>query len=1291
MKTAWSHGASRAGEARGAPHGAPRGGSQRPAPRRKGAPFHVCTRAAQGHLRVQFLNLAKGLAKEHKKQKGSGLALLALKARYPDLIAYTELFGPTGTADLRQWLGQRMSGEYTTMLWSQRSVGKDGVTAADNNAGGGIALLVHKRLNVVVRELDLAADPVKERPLLDGHLRVYRLDPAQQRAGGGSAGLKPIIVTLAYFPPKDRAGWGTKLRPLMARVIRDSDDEIAELRQTEDLFAFTLAHTNAPDRGCDVELVTPDTVNAPLDELQKWVVRADAAKAKSPTATRATLSTQLGAGRLLLRRTHSAKEQQAADNFGVELVQAAARSGKCPLTGVFSRPQPDSWLKTGMPMGGRCPACVEGKASECVLRKSRKKGLPETCALRLKMRSFHDVVWVPSSLVLQALTVPRGGRDLVSLVTRRILWADGAPTDHAVTSVRLFVGPVQRLPRVGGGGAGELGGATSSGASHGDAPKQPRRVRLPDDLRFRASFRSSLATHIDNRFAPLAKEPGTHDVDDRSDVVVGKLRSALDDAMQTYQDHDVENDPKFPGVESVRRFRAAVNRCNDQIGVFQRHHPPAKRNRTPASRTAYKEARDGLNAKLVVAKRALESALRAQHGAMQTQRLRSAPRAHWQRQRLAGQDMGAPALATTWLLDHQTDDKGATVATRPAHLKSRIQQNRQQMFDVPACDNAELAAKVDEALAELHVENHAHVESLQGEVDGRSAAAVSAADAAAPMKIADERLGLKRDLHAAIAAARARRLAVGHPLRIVTDDLVGAVRERDRPFSPAEVSDACSLLEDTGAGLDGLPPAMLGSAGGKDSALNKVLCDLFNRAFRSGKLPDTWQVHRMLLLYKGKNSDPFHVGNYRGIGLDHLLLKVWSLLLNARLEVFVDRTGALSPMQGGFQRLRGTPESVITLTEAVRATTLGEPGVGGRMCTKVELVFIDVVAAYDSALHPLLWKCCMDKGIGGHFLAALQAVYHEASARVDLKGELLNPVKLLRGVLQGNPLSPLLFNLYLDGVIGKINALTKTVGVQVRPVGLWFPRDGAAADSVDHRDYLPCQFFADDGTLLESDHDTLQRMVDLAATALAAVGMRINVAKTKWMIVPPHWVKEKEYKQMKTAALLNPLRVYGKDVELVDEFDYLGVRVWWRWNFDKAWEAATHRARKQYFGALRGGWQRRAGSLATQLDYARAKIFSHFNYVAAIAGAAGTTSTAPWRKSDEVVGWVLRAITGLPHADVDALKIEAGVVGARPAHPDAADASLAQGSHDAARLDVCARHASERPFHDRRRALASGH
>jgi hypothetical protein len=133
--------------------------------------------------------------------------------------------------------------------------------------------------------LDLAADPITERPLLDGHLRVYRLDPAQQRAGGGSAGLKPIIVTLAYIPPKGGAGWGKQLRPLMARVIRDSDDEIAELRQTEDLFAFTLAHTNAPDRGCDVELVTPDTADAPLDTLQQWVSLAEAATADGALAS----------------------------------------------------------------------------------------------------------------------------------------------------------------------------------------------------------------------------------------------------------------------------------------------------------------------------------------------------------------------------------------------------------------------------------------------------------------------------------------------------------------------------------------------------------------------------------------------------------------------------------------------------------------------------------------------------------------------------------------------------------------------------------------------------------------------------------------------------------------------------------------------------------------------------------------------------------------------------------------------------------------------------------------------
>ena len=85
---------------------------------------------------------------------------------------------------------------------------------------------------------------------------------------------------------------------------------------------------------------------------------------------------------------------------------------------------------------------------------------------------------------------------------------------------------------------------------------------------------------------------------------------------------------------------------------------------------------------------------------------------------------------------------------------------------------------------------------------------------------------------------------------------------------------------------------------------------------QTGCQPDAWRVHRNLFLYKGKNTDPYCLSNYRGLGVDQVLLKVYSLLLMERLEKFLEVTHGLSGMQGGFQRQRGPPEHAFTLAEA---------------------------------------------------------------------------------------------------------------------------------------------------------------------------------------------------------------------------------------------------------------------------------------------------------------------------------------------------------------------------------------
>lgn len=1180
--------------------------------------------ASPDHVRFQFLNVARGMTKEFGAIKAAGLARLAKSDGYPDFVAYTELSGPAGQGDVRKWLGPKMSRQYSIMLWSQRSVSVDGQHGARADAGGGIALLVHKRLRVTARQLPVLADS-DEAALLDGHLRTWQFD----HVGSRNMKRQPIVVTLAYFPPAS-GRWGNKVRALMARVLSDTNRYVADLRQSRQVFDVVLAHTNAPDGGCDVDIKSPRVESMSAEELdglvelsesvsrnlyglagmQAAAVDSSVNPASAVGCRRGRLSRPLHSDHLRLHRSFSSRLAKSGSEFGRELVTAAADCGLCPLPGIMNHAQSTSWTKTGH--GGRCLKCRIGAVSECAriqrCKKNAKRGqqsvLSQSCVNLLRMRSVHDVVWIQSDLIARALTAQDGGRHLVHSVTKRVIWAPDTPIDHAVTFVRLKVGRVPIDER--------------SNQAAENVSRQPVRQHLPHDLLQRALFKSRCAVLINNRFSALDCSDAT--VDQLNAVLVQACAEVSEEvAMEFDQSTSVE-----PTFSDYRRCKRRFKKRHAQLLEFLKLPAPDK-SAPYMLRRQWKQRRKLLNTRRTVAVRQLSDAFSAMQARRQSDERRRAPRKYWDRLRISAIDIGAPEAARSLIIDHQTSEDGSLLTADPQQCRRNMQSNRRTLYKVPRLA-ASCMQRARLAAAELHLEN-----SLLGDVCPTSAAAQSALNPASPLLPFVEANGPIGDLTSEIDAARQLRQSPSYGMNSLDAE---AVAERDRLFTVEEVSACLQIIQDVGPGTDGISPALFTAVGGGAGA--EAICKLFNLCMQTGSSPSAWREHRTLFLYKGKDSDPFHLGNYRGISIDHFLLKLWSMMFTARLEVFLERCGHLSAMQGGFQRLRGTPESVISLSEAVRSTITP----GKRPASSVELVFVDIKVAYDSVLHPILWQRCMSLGIGGKFLAALQAIYSDATSRVDVNGKLLDGVPLLRGVLQGNPLSPLLFNIYIDGAVRELGNLRLPGNPQ--PLGLWLPRAGTVGESSDSNDYLQCLFYADDGVGMECRHVALQAMVDCLATHLESLGLEINVPKTKWMIIPPVYYTTQLYLAKKQVALRDPLTVYGRPIALVDEFDYLGVRIWWRWDFSKAWELALQRARKTYFAALRGGWQRRSGSLVAMLDFARAKIFSHFHYIAAISGACGLEH-APWRKCEDIYRWVLRTITGLHSADVTALKIEAGI------------------------------------------------
>ena len=99
-------------------------------------------------------------------------------------------------------------------------------------------------------------------------------------------------------------------------------------------------------------------------------------------------------------------------------------------------------------------------------------------------------------------------------------------------------------------------------------------------------------------------------------------------------------------------------------------------------------------------------------------------------------------------------------------------------------------------------------------------------------------------------------------------------------------------------------------------------------------------------------------------------------------------------------------------------------------------------------------------------------------------------------------------------------------------------------------DMLYSLFFADDGVLIARDRATLQLMIDAVVVELGEICLLLNAKKTKVLIVPPLTATEAQYEAIKTGvSTAGGFTARGQPVTVVDEFLYLDVMLWWRWNW----------------------------------------------------------------------------------------------------------------------------------------------
>ena len=248
-------------------------------------------------------------------------------------------------------------------------------------------------------------------------------------------------------------------------------------------------------------------------------------------------------------------------------------------------------------------------------------------------------------------------------------------------------------------------------------------------------------------------------------------------------------------------------------------------------------------------------------------------------------------------------------------------------------------------------------------------------------------------------------------------------------------------------------------------AISEHLACLFTSCLRHGYMPKCLRDSVIIPIQKN-NKDSSHSDNYRPIALASSLSKVIEHIILTKYEKYL----YTSPLQFGFKP--GLSKSHCTaLIKNVVAHYINNG-------SEVHGCFLDASKAFDRVDHGILFKKLEKRGLPAPILCFLMSWYRLQEMKIQWGSNCHSvPFNVSNGVRQGSVLSPMLFAVYLDGLLEEL--CVSGVGCHWR----WM--------------FAGVFCYADDLVLLAPCPSALRTMLSICLSYAQSHGLVFNAAKTQ--------------------------------------------------------------------------------------------------------------------------------------------------------------------------------------------------
>jgi exonuclease III len=389
--------------------------------------------------------------------------------------------------------------------------------------------------------------------------------------------------------------------------------------------------------------------------------------------------------------------------------------------------------------------------------------------------------------------------------------------------------------------------------------------------------------------------------------------------------------------------------------------------------------------------------------------------------------------------------------------------------------------------------------------------------------------------------------AMNQLLAINTNKLSAEAREMcDRPIIEEEVYQAILQQNlNTAPGIDGIPIEFYHAHARQ---LTPTLLRAFNNWTKNGELQLSQKTGIIILIYK--KGDRNDLQNYRPISLTCCDIKIFTTILTNRLQQCIKEI--IQADQTGFIQGR-TIHTNIRTVEDLWIYAIKNHISGG-------LLFLDQFKAFDLTNREFMYACLDHFGAGSNMKNMIKMVYNGLKSQVIINGWLTPAFDIGRGVRQGDPLSPILFNIGIETLANAFRHSTIYKGIDLPG-----------------KDNIKVLMYADDTLIVfqkQSDVNEIDEILQLYSKASGAI---INKSKSEIVLF-----------QLED---INKFDV--KDYTIKKHTKYLGIMIGHDIPTNLIWDPILSKMR-----AICILWKKRSLSIQDRVVLCKSLIYSRVWYIA---------------------------------------------------------------------------------------------